>query len=108
MGSALVDESKIQGSIDTIRAEAEAIGRDPGEIGLQMMLQPPPSRPEDKDWYADHDRVIRRVETLAGMGFEWVSLNATAIFQAGARSVDAMLDELAKLREKITAAVGEE
>lgn len=108
MGSALVDESMIQSCLDTIRSEAEAAGRDPDEIGLQMMLQPPPSRPEDKDWYADHDQVVRRVELLAGLGFQWVSLNATAIFQAGARSVDAMLDELAKLRDKINAAVGEE
>ncbi len=106
MGSAMVDESKITRAIDTIRREAEAAGRNPAEIGLQMMLQPPPSRPEDKDWYADHDRVVRRVEALAGMGFEWVSLNATAIFQSGARSVEAMLDELGRLKTRIDDAVG--
>ena len=106
MGSAMVDDAMIRGALETIRAEAEAIDRDPDEIGLQMMLQPPPTREEDKVWYADHDRVVRRVEGLAGLGFEWVSLNATAVFQAGARSVDAMLDELGRLQAKITAAVG--
>ena len=106
MGSAMVDDAMIGRALGTIRAEAEAIGRDPGEIGLQMMLQPPPTRAEDKVWYADHDRVVRRVETLAALGFQWVSLNATAVFQAGARSVDAMLDELARLHDRITAAIG--
>ena len=40
------------------------------------------------------------------MGFEWVALNATAIFQAGARSVDAMIDALGKLHARLRAEVG--
>jgi hypothetical protein len=40
------------------------------------------------------------------MGFEWAALNATAIFQAGARSVDAMLDSLARLHGRLRAEVG--
>ncbi len=104
MGSALVDDDAILAALDDIRAAAESIGRDPSEIGLQMMLQPPPAREEDKAYYADHDRVVRRVVALAELGFEWVSLNATAVFQAGARSVDAMVDQLAELHHKITAA----
>ncbi len=106
MGSAMIDLDKVEAAIATIRAEAEAIDRDPSEIGLQMMLQPPPTRAEDKVWYADHDQVVRRVEALAPLGFQWVSLNATAVFQAGARSVEAMLDELGQLHAKITSAVG--
>jgi alkanesulfonate monooxygenase SsuD/methylene tetrahydromethanopterin reductase-like flavin-dependent oxidoreductase (luciferase family) len=105
MGSALVGEADIVASVQTIRAEAEAVGRDPDSIGMQMMLQPPPSRPEDKDYYADHDQVVRRVVRLQELGFEWVSLNATAIFQAGARSVDAMIDQLGQLHNRITAEV---
>lgn len=106
MGSAMLDDAMIGRALATIREHCEKIGRDPGEIGLQMMLQPPPTRPEDKDYYADHDRVVRRVEELAGLDFEWVSLNATAVFQAGARSVDAMIEQLAQLHQKIHAAVG--
>lgn len=106
MGSALGSEERIRESLETIRIEAEAAGRDPGEIGLQMMLQPPPSREEDKRYYADHDQVIARVATLKELGFEWVSLNATAIFQAGARSVDAMIEQLSQLHAAITAEVG--
>ena len=59
-----------------------------------------------KRFYAEHDRVVARVVDLKAMGFEWVALNATAIFQAGARSVDAMIDALGALHTKIRGAVG--
>ena len=39
-----------------------------------------------KRFYVEHDRVVARVVELKAMGFEWVALNATAIFQAGARA----------------------
>lgn len=106
MGSALSSDDKIRQSLDTIRTEAEAADRDPSTIGLQMMLQPPPSKDEDKAYYADHDRVVARVARLHELGFEWVSLNATAVFQAGARSVDAMVEQLGVLHARITAEVG--
>ncbi|MEM9654297.1 MAG: TIGR03619 family F420-dependent LLM class oxidoreductase [Actinomycetota bacterium] len=105
MGTALVDEAAIGDAMTEIRSHAESIGRDPDEIGMQMMLQPPPTKEEDKRYYADHDRVVARAARLAELGFDWVSLNATAVFQAGARSVDAMIDELAALRTKIAAEV---
>jgi len=40
------------------------------------------------------------------MGFEWVALNATAMFQAGARSVSALTDVLGRLHMKIRGEVG--
>jgi hypothetical protein len=40
------------------------------------------------------------------MGFGWVAINATAIFQTGARSVDAMTDALARLHDRLRAEVG--
>jgi probable F420-dependent oxidoreductase len=106
MGTAMIDDDKILAAKADITRYAEEIERDPAEIGWQMMLQPPPSRPEDKDYYADHDRVVARTVALVELGFQWVSLNATAVFQAGARSVDAMIDELAALHDKIRAEVG--
>ena len=39
--------------------------------------------------------VVRRAEAIRNMGFEWTAINATAIFQAGARSVDAIIEQLA-------------
>jgi hypothetical protein len=70
------------------------------------MVAPPPRDAEGKRFYAEHDRVVARVVELQAMGFGWVTLNATAIFQAGARSVDAMIDALGALHGTIRSAVG--
>jgi hypothetical protein len=70
------------------------------------MVAPPPRDAEGKRFYAEHDRVVARVVEIDKMGFGWAALNATAIFQAGARSVDAMIDALGALHGKIRAAVG--
>ena len=40
------------------------------------------------------------------MGFQWATLNATAIFQSGARSVQAIIDTLGDLHAKIRSEVG--
>ena len=81
-------------AIESIRRHAEAAGRDPAGIGLQSMVAPPPRDAEGKRFYAEPDRVVARAAALQSMGFQWVSLNATAMFQAGARSVDAMIEAL--------------
>jgi hypothetical protein len=69
------------------------------------MVAPPSRDAAGKRFYAEHDRVVARVVDLKSSGFEWVALNATAIFQAGARSVDAMIDALGALHGKIRGAV---
>jgi hypothetical protein len=48
---------------------------------------------------------VRRVVELRDMGFGWATLNATAIFQSGARSVDAMIENLRVLHQNIRAAL---
>ena len=70
------------------------------------MVAPPPRDAAGKTFYTDHDAVVGRVVALRTMGFGWVALNATAIFQAGARSVDAIIDGLARLHDKIRAEIG--
>lgn len=106
MGTAVADDDKAKAMVAKIHAKADEIGRDRSEIGLQMMLQPPPRNEDDKVFYAHHDRVVARAESIAEMGYDWASLNATAVFQAGARSVAAMIDELAELHGKLRAALG--
>ncbi|MGF1596788.1 MAG: LLM class F420-dependent oxidoreductase [Acidimicrobiales bacterium] len=106
MGTALPDDDKMMALVASIRSQAEDFGRDPATIGMHMMLQPPPRDEADKRFYADHDRVVARAATLAKLGFDWAAINATAIFQAGARSVDAMVDELGVIHAKISAAIG--
>jgi probable F420-dependent oxidoreductase len=106
LASRVTDAASARRALDAIRRHAEAAGRDPGAIALQSMVAPPPKDAEAKRFYAEPDRVVARVVELQAMGFGWVSLNATAIFQAGARSVDAMLEALGTLHGKLRAAVG--
>ena len=106
LASRVTDAAGARASIAAIHRAAEAAGRDPATIGLQSMVAPPPRDAAGKTFYAQHDQVVRRVVELKAMGFEWVALNATAIFQAGARSVDAILDNLGALHGKLRAEVG--
>jgi probable F420-dependent oxidoreductase len=105
LASRVIDAADARRAIEAIHRNAEAAGRDPAGIGLQSMVAPPPRDAEGKRFYAEPDRVVARVADLKAMGFGWVSLNATALFQSGARSVDAMADALAALHAKIRAEV---
>jgi probable F420-dependent oxidoreductase len=106
LASRVSDADDARRSIDAIHRHAAAAGRDPAAIGLQSMVAPPPRDAEGKRFYAEPDRVVARVASLKAMGFTWAALNATAVFQAGARSVDAMLDQLGALYTRIRAEVG--
>lgn len=89
-----------------INGYAEAVRRDPAGIGYQMMLDVPPRDENGKRFYAELDRVRARAAEVRAMGFGWGALNATAIFQAGARSVDAMVDVLGRAYEAIRTEIG--
>ena len=106
LASRVTDADSARHAIGAIRRHAEEAGRDPGAIGLQSMVAPPPRDAAGKSFYADHDAVLARVAALKAMGFGWVTLNATAIFQAGARSAEAITHSLARLHDRIRAEVG--
>jgi len=100
MASGVTDEQALT-MMQTIREMAEATGRDPSSIGMQLMLAPPPRTDEDKRFYSDLDRVEERAAVVAAMGFDWPAVNATALFQSGARSVDAMVEQLDEIHTRI-------
>ena len=50
--------------------------------------------------------MVARAEQVAELGFGGIALNATAIFQAGARTVDAIVAELGALHTALRAAIG--
>ncbi len=106
MGTAVADDEQAARMVARIHDHAVEIGRDPAEIGLQMMLQPPPASEDDKKFYTDHGRVVARAESIAEAGYDWLSINATAVFQAGARSVDAITEQLDELHGKLRAVAG--
>ena len=103
LAGGVTDADSARRALDSIRRHAEAAGREPGTIGLQGMVAPPPRDAEGRRFFAEPDRVVARVVELQAMGFQWAALNATALFQAGARSVDAMIDALGALHARIRA-----
>ncbi|MFT7597529.1 MAG: putative F420-dependent oxidoreductase [Acidimicrobiales bacterium] len=105
MGMALGDDA-LATAMAEIRRHAEEAGRDPEAIGMQLMLAPPPVDEESKSFYKNLDTVAARAEKIQSMGFDWTAVNATALYQAGHRSVEAMTDQLGQLHTKIRAAVG--
>ena len=105
MASGVSDEQAVA-AMASIREQAEGFGRDPAGIGMQIMLAPPPRTDEDKRFYEDLDRIAARTEVVADMGFEWAAVNATAVFQAGARSVDAMIDRLREIHDRMREVAG--
>jgi probable F420-dependent oxidoreductase len=106
MGMAAGSDDDMRAAIATIRHHAAEAGRDPAAVGLQAMLAPPPNDAGGKTFYQDHARVVARAEQIAGLGFGWIALNATAIFQSGARSVAEITDQLDQLHTSLRAAVG--
>lgn len=108
LANRIIDADEAKRAMDTIKEAAVAAGRDPAAIGWQSTVASPP-RPGDteaKMFYADHDRVARRAIALKAMGFEWIAVNATAVFQAGARRLDAMIEALGQLHERLRREVG--
>ncbi len=108
LGNQITDADMAKRVMEAIKDATVKAGRDPERLGWQGMIAPPP-RPGDteaKMYYADHDRVAARVADLKSMGFEWAAINATAVFQAGARSIDAMIDALGTLHDRLRREVG--
>ena len=106
LATAITDAAAAARCKRKIAAYAEAAGRNPAAIGYQMMLDVPPRDPQGKRFYADLGQVAARAAAVKAMGFGWGALNATAIFQAGARTVSAMVDVLGNAFQAIRREVG--
>ena len=88
----------LEDKITTIRGYAEAAGRDPGTIGMQMSLSPDAlDKAQRKQFYADPQLLLRRLVELRELGFDSVSIDCVPIFQQGYRSSDAMIDHLSEI-----------
>jgi len=106
LATAIVRDDTARTALDTIRRHAEAAGRDPERIGLQQMLDVPPRDDAGRNFYKDLDAVEARAVKVKSLGFGWGALNATAIFQSGARSIDAIIDTLGAVHDRLRAALG--
>lgn len=106
LATAIEDVDVARGFIQRIHDHAESIGRNPNDIGMQMMLDVPPRDEAGKQFYKHADNVLARAEAVKSAGFEWGAINATAMFQAGYKSVDALIDQLAVLHDALRAHLG--
>ena len=101
LANAIEDEEDALRSKTLVLTHAESAGKNPDTFGLQMMLDVPPRDDAGRMFYKDVDRVKARAEQVENWGFEYGSINATAIFQSGARSVDAIIDVLANVHRAL-------
>ena len=81
----------------TIRAAAEAAGRDPARIGLQARLSDP----------LDLESLPRRVAGLRAAGFTWITVSLPVVEAAGVVGVAAQVEALTRIKEAILDAVGD-
>ncbi len=99
------DEAKKK--MASARQAAEQAGRNPAALGFQAALSTPPGADGGgRDFYAQPAQVAAAAGQAAQAGFGWVTLNATGVFLAGARSADAMVESLGRLHDAIHAEVG--
>ena len=102
LATAIEDETTARTAVQSIKAYAEAAGRDPEQLGFQMMLDVPPRDAAGKAFYQDMDNVKRRANFVEELGFGWGAINATAIFQAGSRSVSEIIDKLGEVKHALS------
>ena len=95
-------------AIAEVRREAEQVGRDPGALGFQCQLATPPRAgdPSTREYWARIPDVAATAAAAQEAGFGWAAVNVTGVFVAGARSIDAMIEQLGLLHDAIRAETG--
>lgn len=106
MGQFVRDDATARKLMGRIRDHAEAAGRDPDSIGMQLGVSPGFGRDRNRDFHADPARIAERVLELRDLGFDWTSIDCVPIFQAGFRTGQAILDHLAAVRELVDVEIG--
>ncbi len=95
-------------AIAEVRREAEQAGRDPDALGFQCQLATPPRAgdPSTREYWARIPDVAATAAAAQEAGFGWAAVNVTGVFVAGARSIDAMIEQLGVLHDAIRAETG--
>ena len=95
-------------AIAEVKAEAERAGRDPDALGFQCQLATPPRAgdPSTREYWARTADVAATAAAAQEAGFGWAAVNVTGVFVAGARSIDAMIEQLGVLHDAIRVETG--
>ncbi|MYF22648.1 MAG: LLM class F420-dependent oxidoreductase [Chloroflexi bacterium] len=90
-------------AIAEVKREAEQAGRDPDALGFQCQLATPPRAgdPSTREFWARTAEVAATAAAAQEAGFGWAAVNVTGVFVAGARSIDAMIEQLGLLHDAI-------
>lgn len=107
MASGVLGETAVS-AIATIKEAAEQAGRDPEALEFQCQLAMPPRAgdPSTREYWARPADVAATAAAGQEAGFGWAAVNVTGVFVAGARSVDAMIEQLDVLHDAIHAETG--
>ncbi len=102
------DYEKMSTAIGRVKSYAEEFSRDPNTLGFQAQLSPPPRNndPASRNFYANPEDVAATALLAKSIGFDWATINVTGVFVAGARSLDAIIESLTILHDKIRQEVG--
>lgn len=98
MGQFVKDAATARKLMDRIRGHAEAAGRDPDTIGMQLSVSPGWGAGDRRGFWTDPARIRDRVLELRDLGFDWTSIDCVPIFQAGLRTGAAIAGHLAEIR----------
>ncbi len=95
-------------AIAEVKREAELAGRDPEALGFQCQLATPPRAgdPSTREYWARTSEVAATAAAAQEAGFGWAAVNVTGVFVAGARSIDAMIEQLGVLHDAIRSETG--
>jgi probable F420-dependent oxidoreductase len=81
----------VKDKLAIIRRAAEAAGRDPSAIGLQVQLGDP----------RDLDALAARAAAFREHGFTWGTVNMTSLYTGGARDIAAQREALERIKERV-------
>jgi len=103
------DYAKMSTAIGRVKSYAEEFSRDPNTLGFQAQLSPPPRNndPASRNFYANPEDVAATALLAKSTGFDWATINVTGVFVAGARSLDAIIESLTVLHNRIRQEVGD-
>ncbi len=101
LATSQMSDQRAKAGKETIIRYAEEAGRDPGKLGWQMMLDNPPQDESAKGFYKDRDRVFASAERILNLGFDWMTINMTAMFQSGARSIEELSEAVTTLHDDL-------